>query len=167
MKKINIAFSISLLFLLGLFGCQEHEFKEVEEPVNKAELIAGNWKLAQVIQYDVNAVNKGFPTHASQKDITTVFPQNPYTDFAINLQSSGSFTTTKGNSLMTWPEQGTWRFDSTTAPAYIFLESGSTSIKIELGALNQLNSASPKLNFKITRYDKGKAVLYYNYSFAK
>ncbi len=155
-----------------IMSCQREELKPVGEPFNKAEQFNGTWTMSKVVQTDVDAAQKGFPMEVQQKDLTTIFPNNPFTDLSITLTSSNmTFTVSKGASYSSWPASGTWELDKTDFPSKVFLYTQTDTLPLSISNLSGIIEIPAKITFRETKQKAAGAnlvdAIYYDYSFTK
>jgi hypothetical protein len=156
-----------LLFAVVLFSCQPDEIPPIGDKTDYKPMLAGTWKLVKFEQIDADAQSKDFPEFAAVKDLTTVFPGKPYTDFSITFKADGTFTSNKGNSYVQMLGSGSWSLDSQEFPSAIILTNGSVSQTVSLGSLADVIVG--KLEFEEVRKQKdtGKVKIQYIYSLIK
>lgn len=125
MKKI-IVLILPLFLLFTLSECKKKSYT-LDPPASKLEGINGSWELANVVQVDEIDLAK------AERDIS---------DFYINEGSTNVLEITFNSSDMTFevvlgdigknylPASGTWSFDDTNFPEYIYLvdEDGNTTV---------------------------------------
>ncbi|POY37397.1 hypothetical protein C3K47_06445 [Solitalea longa] len=162
-----ITFTIAIgLILLGVISCQPEDVKPVGEPVNIISAMAGNWTVSKVIQFDNDAVKKGFPYQ--QLDITDLYP---YTTMKLTLNTDGSgqpstFTFDPGSSPSLIPiASGNWEVDDELAPKTINLSDGTNEAEIEVG--NYTTLRENELVLKVVKKLSDKPVVTYEYHFKK
>ncbi|HEX6335304.1 MAG TPA: DUF5004 domain-containing protein [Flavisolibacter sp.] len=161
MKKAIIFSSIIVVLAAG---CKPELKGELGTPNNNIAALNGEWKLAKVLQTDVDAQRKGFPY--STMDLTTIFP---YSDFKMTFNvANKTFTTVPGNSpKIIRLTSGNWTADNESAPKNLTLVNGSDTARIVLGSYP--NAVNPRLKLKVERKDAatGKVLITYDYEFVK
>lgn len=162
MKKLIIYIPI----LLFIISCAD-EIPEIGERANRKEQMAGTWQLEKFVQTDLKAKAKAYPVFATEKDLTNIFENNPYTDFSISFNSDGTFTSVTGNSFIDMIEQGNWSFDSDEVPSKILLSNGSQNQTIVIGSF--ANIIYDKIEFTIVKVDANtkKETISYTYYLSK
>ncbi|SHE93757.1 protein of unknown function [Mariniphaga anaerophila] len=162
MKKLIIYIPI-LLFILS---CAD-DIPEIGERVNRKEQIVGTWQLEKFIQTDLKAKANAYPDFATQKDLTYIFENSPYTDFSITFNADGTFSTDTGNSFVDMIEDGNWSFNSEEAPSEILLSNGSENQIIVIGSF--ANIIYDKIEFKVVKADaiSQKEKINYTYYLSK
>lgn len=169
-KTLIVIFSVAIGSFL--FSCQPEDVKPVGEAFSKAELINGTWIITKVIQTDVDAAQKGFPMEVQQMDLTTIFPNNPFTDLSITFTSTDmTFTVSKGASFSSWPASGTWAFDKIDFPSKVFLYTQADTLPLNISNLSGIIQNPAKITFRETKQKAAGAnfvdAIYYDYSFTK
>ncbi|MBO9634389.1 MAG: DUF5004 domain-containing protein [Chitinophagaceae bacterium] len=159
--------NLIILFTLfvGFAACKPDGLPGIGDPVNKLDLISGNWQLDKVVQVDLNAVKYNFPY--KELDVTAVAPFNQFKlSFALNNGAPATFTTTPGNSPKFIPfASGNWQVDDKKIPQKIDLSSGPDTVKMQLGPSNGLQSGT--LIIQLIKGDGVKSLLRYDYYFKK
>jgi hypothetical protein len=165
MKKFNIA--IFFLALAVLFSCQPEDIKPLGDPLDKKQAVVGQWQISQVIQQDELSAIKGFPDFVTRMDITTIFPEAPYTDLKVSFNEDGTFAVDAGRALVDLPAAGTWALDNPDYPSAVVLTDKEGNVtSVEFGDFNGLTQGT--LNLALLRRDEnGKAFLSYQYTFEK
>ncbi|MDP4183912.1 MAG: DUF5004 domain-containing protein [Bacteroidota bacterium] len=159
MKRLFFIISALILF----YSCTPDEIPPIGKPFDRKAQLVGTWNLTKFIQTDENAKSKDYPSFAVSKDLTTVFPNHPYTDFSLTLKSDGTFTTSVGKSYVDMLPSGTWALDDPKYPAAIVLTSGTTTQNVTLGSLANLTSG--KVSLKILRKTVVKPTVKVSYEF--
>lgn len=156
-----------LLIAVMLFSCQPDEIPPIGDKTDYKPMLAGTWSLVKFEQIDADAQSKDFPVFATVKDLTSVFPGKPYTDFSITFKTDGTFTSNKGNSYVQMLGSGTWALNDAEFPSAIVLTNGSVSQTVLLGSLADVIVG--KLEFKEERKqaETGKVKIKYIYSLIK
>ena len=162
MKKLIIYLSI----LFFIISCAD-DIPEIGERANRKKQMVGVWQLEKFVQTDLKAKANAYPDFATEKDLTNIFENNPYTDFSISFSADETFTTNTGNSFIDMFEAGTWSFDNDEAPSKILLHNGSESQTIVIGSF--ANIIYNKIEFKILRVDPNsqKEMIKYTYYLSK
>ncbi len=155
---------ISLLFL---YACTPDDIPPIGEPFDRQAQLVGTWNLSQFMQVDEEAKAKDFPEFATYKDLTNVFPGHPYTDFALTLNSDGSFSTTVGTSYVDILSSGTWALDDVDYPTAIVLTSDDSSQEVLLGSLAELTSGKVQLKAERKSVATQKTKITYEYHMVK
>lgn len=162
MKKLIIYIPI----LLFIISCAD-EIPEIGERANRKEQMVGTWKLERFVQTDLRARAKAYPDFATEKDLTNIFENNPYTDFSISFSSDGTFSAVTGNSFIDMIEEGSWSFDSDEVPSKILLSNGSENQSVVIGSF--ANIIYDKIEFIIVKVDANtqKEMISYTYYLSK
>jgi hypothetical protein len=162
MKKLIIYLSISFFII----SCAD-DIPEIGERANRKEQMVGTWQLEKFVQIDLKAKANAYPDFATEKDLTNIFENNPYTDFTISFSADGTFSTNTGNSFIDMFEAGTWSFDNDEAPSKILLHNGAENQTIVIGSF--ANIIYNKIEFKIVKVDASsqKEMINYTYYLSK
>jgi len=162
MKKLIIYIPI----LLFIISCVD-DIPEIGEKANRKEQMVGTWQLERFVQTDLRAEAKAYPDFATEKDLTYIFENNPYTDFSISFSADGTFVTDTGNSFIDMMEEGSWSFDSDEYPSEILLSNGSENQTIVIGSFADI--IYNKIEFKIVKVDANtqKGMINYTYYLSK
>lgn len=158
MKKLIICLSI----LFFIISCTD-DIPEIGEKTNRKEQMVGTWQLEQFVQTDLKAKANAYPDFATEKDLTNIFENNPYTDFSISFRADGTFTTNTGNSFIDMFETGSWTFDNDDTPSKIILYNGSNNQIIIVGSF--ANIIYNKIEFKIVKVDANSQKEMINYTY--
>lgn len=167
MKILIYIISIMLLFQF----CSPDDFPPIGDAPDRAEQLVGTWNLTSFLQIETAAREKAFPDFATVKDLTNVFPDNPYSDFSITFNDDGTFTSVIGQSFLDFPENGTWKFDDDEFPAIIILTKGEIVKNVEIGSWRDIQLG--KFQFAVNRLDPSldepeeKPVIIYEYNLIK
>ncbi len=171
--KLTRIFSIFVLGSLSVlsWSCQNDDnFLEFENPIPlKTEVLRGIWKARQVVQFDKEALDNGFPEDIQYKDITALFPFDEYQiEFSLDAEGRpAAFTITPGGA----PNflnilSGIWELDD-----LVFTKSISLSNPIEFSAstLRVEVLAEDVIKLHIVRSDlnDNTEYSYYQYVFVK
>lgn len=159
MKKLLIYVAI----LMFIVSCSD-DIPSIGEKINRKDQMIGSWQLEKFVQTDLKAQSNGYPDFATEKDLTNLFKNNPYTDFSISFNSDGTFSTNTGNSFVKMISGGNWSFDSDDMPSKILLSNNSEAQTIVIGSF--ANIVFNKIEFKVEKIDsvtKKKKVLYTYY----
>jgi hypothetical protein len=159
---------ITLLFvLLVLFSCQPDQIPPIGEKTDYKPMLVGTWSLVSFKQIDADAESKAFPAFATVKDLTTVFPGHPYTDFKITFNADGTFTSQKGSSYLQMLGNGNWALNDENYPSAIVLTSGSASQTVSLGSLADVIIGKVQFKEERKQTETGKVKIKYIYSLSK
>lgn len=159
MKKLLIYLPI----LMFIISCAD-EIPSIGEKINRKEQMIGTWQIEKFVQTDLKAKANGYPDFATEKDLTNIFQDHPYTDFSISFNADGTFSTNTGSSFVEMLSNGNWSFDSDEMPSKILLANKSKSQIIIIGSL--ANLVFNKIEFKVEKIDtvtKKKKILYTYY----
>ena len=159
MKKLLIYIPI----LMFIISCAD-DIPSIGERINRKDQMIGTWQLEKFVQTDLKAQSNGYPDFATEKDLTNLFKDNPYSDFSIGFNSDGTFSTHTGNSFVKMISDGNWSFDNDDMPGEILLSNGSEDQTIIIGSF--ANLVFDKIEFKVEKIDlvtKKKKVLYTYY----
>lgn len=163
---------ISVVFGSFVLSCQPENVKPVGDPLNKTELFNGSWIIEKVIQIDVDAAQKGFPMEVQQIDITSIFPNNPFTDLSLQFNATAmTFEVSKGTSFSSWPASGTWELDSPNYPSKVMLYTLTDTLSLSISNLSGIIQTPATITFRETKQKAAGAnfvdAIYYDYSFTK
>ena len=150
-----------------IISCTD-EIPSIGEKINRKNQLIGTWQLEKFVQTDLKAKANGYPDFATEKGLTNIFPNHPYTDFSISFNADGTFSTNTGSSFVEMLSNGKWSFDSDEMPSKILLANQSNSQTIIIGSL--ANLVFDKIEFKVEKIDtvtKKKKVLYTYYLIRK
>jgi hypothetical protein len=156
----NLIIYLSILFFIT--SCTD-DIPEIGEKANRKEQMVGTWQLEKFVQTDLKAKANAYPDFATEKDLTNIFENNPYTDFSISFNIDGTFTTETGNSFIDMLEAGSWAFDDNDAPSKILLNNGAENQTIVIGSF--ANIIYNKIEFKIVRVDPNSQKEMINYTY--
>lgn len=161
-KHILLGMSMGMLML----ACSPEEPGPIGEPANKVEQISGTWQIDRVIQVDIAAEQKGFPSIATAKDITNALPGMSYADatFTFNATEAvpGTFEIDKGNSPLLLPAAGNWSFNNPEYPSAVVLAANGTEQQLEIASFAEVEAGV--LVFKIVRLSPdGRPYVRYEY----
>lgn len=157
----------TLIVFLCAAACTPADINTTEAAGSKQELLVGTWQLSTLKQKEMQAIEKNFPVFASEKDLTTVFPGHPYTDFRITFKNDGTFTSEMGNSYVSLLAAGNWQLDNKDFPTKIIFSNGNETIEMLVGSWGNL--IFDKFMLAEERIDpaSGKTVIRYEYNFDK
>lgn len=161
------------LMIIAMVACQPDEFPEIGEPIDRIAQMEGTWVISAVNQIDDDAMRKGFPSFATQQDITQSFP---FTQFRVtlSLNSSGNpagFTVQAGNApnLLGNMVNGTWDVDDKRFPSRIIFRGSGGVVTLDLASLRDLDNASLTLRTRRFEVRQGELLPFvtYNYRMSK
>lgn len=166
MKSIINKF-LALGLLTVAFACSPDEPGPIGEPANKVEQISGTWEINRVIQVDLAAEQKGFPSIARTKDITNALAGMSYAGatftFSTNGDAPGTFEIDRASSPLLLPTAGTWAFNDPAYPSAVVLTANGGSESLEIASFAEVEAGV--LVFKVIRSapDRGPYVRYEYY----
>ncbi|AHM63313.1 hypothetical protein D770_25340 [Flammeovirgaceae bacterium 311] len=164
-STIKILYGMGLMLLA--FACSPDEPGPIGEPANKVNQIRGTWEISRVVQVDLAAEQKGFPTIARTKDITNALPGMSYAGatfrFDATANGPGSFDIDKGNSPLMLPATGTWAFNDPQYPSAVVLTANGSNHELEIASFAQAEAGV--IVFKVVRSapERGPYVRYEYY----
>lgn len=171
MKKIILYLGFTILAIAFIYSCKPEDFKPVGDPIDKTDLMVGTWNVTKVTQIDVDAQQKGYPTFATEMDITNVFPDNSFSDIEINLNEDKTFTISKANAYVSWPESGTWTLNHPVHASKLYLIQQTDTLTLNISSFAELVMSPAKITLTETKQqkvgDNFVDAIYYNYEISK
>ena len=163
MRRINIVFIASCLFISASFiSCQEDE-QEIGEAYGKSEgLTATAWVVNQVF-----LVDEGNP--AKPEIEITSFYTSGNNLLEVKFDLDGTYELTPGDGVNFFPSSGSWAFNDSFAPTKLTLTSEDQVVDSPLGGPTRISDNELKLNVQRFCQDQGeeKAVLGYRLVFVR
>jgi hypothetical protein len=165
--KLTINTFLGMGLMMIAFACSPDEPGPIGEPANKVEQITGTWEITRVIQVDIPAEQKGFPSIAKSRDITDVLPGMSYAGatftFDVNGAAPGSFEIDKGNSPLQLPASGTWAFNDPQYPSAVVLTANGTEQVLQIASFAEVEAGAIVFELVRSAPERGPYVRYEYY----
>ena len=154
---LKIISGLCLLTVIIFTACSPDEPGPIGAPDNRLEQVTGTWSITKVLQVDLNAESRGYPTIARTRDITNILPAMSFEGVTFSFTSSNgeanSFSIDRKNSPLVLPSSGSWAFDDVNYPSAITLTSGNSTDILKIQSFSEIKAGS--LVFKLLRTDAG------------
>ncbi len=159
---------LGVLALLGTASCQPKEdFGDIGEPFATAESTIGDFKLAQVVQVDNDAVDNNYPAAVQRLDLTADYAYNQVVfSFQANGSEPANFVVTNPGNAPVFLTSGTWKFDDSKGPRKLIISQASGR-KDTLQYGQSYRPSDNKLGLKLLRRSGAKTLVTYELSFVR
>lgn len=150
--------AVAALFcgLAALSSCRQNTPPDMQNPAAiKSDMIAGTWRVNQVVQYDYEArIIQNAPQSALMLDITNLFPFSGQT-ITFNVDNQGrptTYTTNAGGAPVFFLPSGNWNLEHPVFSSRINL-SNTTNPRASFLAIREVKPN--RLRMKFYRFNQG------------
>lgn len=145
-----------MLGIAVLAGCKQNTPPDMQNPAAiKSDMIAGTWRVNQVVQYDFEArIIQNAPQSALMLDITNLFPFSGQT-ITFNVDNQGrptTYTTNAGGAPVFFLPTGNWNLEHPVFSSRINL-SNTTNPRASFLAIREVKPN--RLRVKFYRFNQG------------